>query len=577
MAHARSAAPDLDSDEAYPVHFGDTFRVPEDGEDTLADVPSFHALRYNFMPDSHALSDPGELVLNRRGQYNATFTAPETNEPHFYEASEHLAKDIECLLVFDEVTQTFTIEQLDSALKLMKVPKLTAEPATEPLTDPRSQLTSTPGFTPPETHGIVDVALATPSPEATSGTEGRPTPPSLAAMSVPSPAAVLTPVSELVLPKATPPARPAASPLALPATTTKSSVPSPPPVPAKTPRAAPRLANPATPVVGAMAVTPTVTAAVVTPPSPALSLALPRATPKPTKMNRRPISTATSSQAPWALPQPTTPQQALVPVSTPAAKPKPKARAKPKPKPASPKPVDEADLNIEEQLGKDLDDLLNDDLDEIQGASDEEFEEVEVAAAIAMPPKAPPVYQPPPQPVIQALPAVPTRPLAPSHARRRAGSSSGSSSGSGSSTSSSGSSDSGSSSSGSDSDDSRGRNQPPRRQAPQSQHAPPRGPPAPLSQPPPMRAVEPESDPFLNLDAELDATLDSSDDDVATRPETARGVGGPPLGGLPSTPADGGPSANGPISLSQYLGLGTGMAAPGPRRDEGDTSSSDEG
>ncbi|KAJ1969129.1 hypothetical protein H4R35_006227 [Dimargaris xerosporica] len=125
---------DLTSDKTYTVKVGSSLQPATwttGGPDS-----TFHTFRYNFKPDSHTSADAGELVVNDQGQFNIDFVSSESGEHNYYEASEHPAKDVECVLVFDEATQTFTLEQLDSTLMLKRVRKFTAAAASKPLASP---------------------------------------------------------------------------------------------------------------------------------------------------------------------------------------------------------------------------------------------------------------------------------------------------------------------------------------------------------------------------------------------------------------------------------------------------------
>ncbi|KAJ1984090.1 hypothetical protein H4R34_000895 [Dimargaris verticillata] len=143
---------DLTSDKAYTVKVGSSLQPATwttGGPDS-----TYHTFRYNFKPDSHTSTDTGDLVVNDQGQFNIDFVSNENGEHNYYEASEHPAKDVECVLIFDEATQvraslvsvkgaqklvllatafSFTLEQLDSTLMLKRVRKFTAAVATKPL------------------------------------------------------------------------------------------------------------------------------------------------------------------------------------------------------------------------------------------------------------------------------------------------------------------------------------------------------------------------------------------------------------------------------------------------------------
>ncbi|KAJ1950893.1 hypothetical protein IWQ62_006493, partial [Dispira parvispora] len=120
------ASMDLDSDQPYSVAVGQTLQASSDTPPS----DSLHLFRYTFKPDSHSLDNSGELVVNEAGQFNVDFNDGE--EHHYYEASENMAKDVDCVLVFNPDTQSFTLEQLDSTLVLKSVRKLGTAPVVCP-------------------------------------------------------------------------------------------------------------------------------------------------------------------------------------------------------------------------------------------------------------------------------------------------------------------------------------------------------------------------------------------------------------------------------------------------------------
>ncbi|KAJ1642600.1 hypothetical protein IWQ61_010610 [Dispira simplex] len=117
---------DLDSDQPYSVTVGQTIQTSSDTQPS----DSFHLFRYTFKPDSHSLDNSGELVVNEAGQFNVDFN--DGREHHYYEALENMAKDVDCILIFNPATQTFILEQLDSTLVLKSVRKLGTAPVVPP-------------------------------------------------------------------------------------------------------------------------------------------------------------------------------------------------------------------------------------------------------------------------------------------------------------------------------------------------------------------------------------------------------------------------------------------------------------
>ncbi|KAI0288261.1 RNA polymerase II transcription elongation factor-domain-containing protein [Russula brevipes] len=81
----------------------------------------FYALRYNHKPASIDPTKPGTLEANPGREVTTVRVerpAANSNEVNVFKGDEKPAKEWECVLIFDEATQTFTLEKLDSLVNL---------------------------------------------------------------------------------------------------------------------------------------------------------------------------------------------------------------------------------------------------------------------------------------------------------------------------------------------------------------------------------------------------------------------------------------------------------------------------
>ncbi|KAF8485318.1 RNA polymerase II transcription elongation factor-domain-containing protein [Russula ochroleuca] len=109
----------------------------------------FYALRYNHKPASIDPTKPGTLEVNPgREVTTVRVERPTVNnkEVIVFKGEEKPAKEWECVLIYDEATQTFTLEKLDSLVNLNFDAK--APPRTRPTASPPSQSSSSAAQTP---------------------------------------------------------------------------------------------------------------------------------------------------------------------------------------------------------------------------------------------------------------------------------------------------------------------------------------------------------------------------------------------------------------------------------------------
>lgn len=80
----------------------------------------FYSFRYNFTPESIDPDRPGSVEVKRGKEFTSvTLERPSTQgESHVFKGTEHLAKDYDCVLIYDEELGAFTLEKIDGFMKL---------------------------------------------------------------------------------------------------------------------------------------------------------------------------------------------------------------------------------------------------------------------------------------------------------------------------------------------------------------------------------------------------------------------------------------------------------------------------
>ncbi|KAL8291367.1 hypothetical protein RQP46_002345 [Phenoliferia psychrophenolica] len=99
--------------EDHEVRFGDSFVSP-------SSAASFLSVRYSAKPSSLDDSRPGTLSGSATSS-TALFTSfPSKTEggDHWFSGSIAPAKEVDCVLLWDEATQSYTLERLESTVKL---------------------------------------------------------------------------------------------------------------------------------------------------------------------------------------------------------------------------------------------------------------------------------------------------------------------------------------------------------------------------------------------------------------------------------------------------------------------------
>ncbi|KAF9004734.1 RNA polymerase II transcription elongation factor-domain-containing protein [Cyathus striatus] len=81
----------------------------------------FYSFRYNFKPGTIDANKPGSIHVRAEGAKTAvTVEHPITKagEAALFTGNEQPAKEVDCVLIYDEETNTFTLEKLDSYISL---------------------------------------------------------------------------------------------------------------------------------------------------------------------------------------------------------------------------------------------------------------------------------------------------------------------------------------------------------------------------------------------------------------------------------------------------------------------------
>ncbi|KAJ3509090.1 hypothetical protein NLJ89_g5401 [Agrocybe chaxingu] len=92
----------------------------------------FYAFRFNFKPSSIDNTKPASIEIKKgteNSQVVAEYPSKESNnEVHVFNGTEQPAKDIECVLIYDEDTGQYTLEKLDSFVTLKSIGKKAISP-----------------------------------------------------------------------------------------------------------------------------------------------------------------------------------------------------------------------------------------------------------------------------------------------------------------------------------------------------------------------------------------------------------------------------------------------------------------
>ncbi|CAA7269011.1 unnamed protein product [Cyclocybe aegerita] len=92
----------------------------------------FYAFRFNFKPSSIDNTKPASIEIKKgteNSQVVAEYPSKESNnEVHVFNGTEQPAKDIECILIYDEDTGQYTLEKLDSFVTLKSIGKKAISP-----------------------------------------------------------------------------------------------------------------------------------------------------------------------------------------------------------------------------------------------------------------------------------------------------------------------------------------------------------------------------------------------------------------------------------------------------------------
>lgn len=99
---------------SHPVSLGSSFRRP-------AKHSPYHSLRYNFQPSTVDNSLPSSLSggsVDGTGEYSLLVPSKDAKQGHLFKGSQTQQKEVECLLIWDEDSQSYRLEKLGSVLRL---------------------------------------------------------------------------------------------------------------------------------------------------------------------------------------------------------------------------------------------------------------------------------------------------------------------------------------------------------------------------------------------------------------------------------------------------------------------------
>ncbi|KAF9779568.1 hypothetical protein BJ322DRAFT_364622 [Thelephora terrestris] len=110
----------------HPVTVGSSLAGALKANRGLPEAPKlsnrgFYSFRYNFKPESIDLYKPGTIEIKKDGdRKTATIERASTvpGEGQLFTGTEAAANDVDCVLMYDEDTGTFTLEKLDSLINV---------------------------------------------------------------------------------------------------------------------------------------------------------------------------------------------------------------------------------------------------------------------------------------------------------------------------------------------------------------------------------------------------------------------------------------------------------------------------
>lgn len=136
---------------SYPVAVGSSLAGALKANKGLPQAPKlvdrgFYSFRYNFKPESIDIYKPGTIEVKREGDgKTATIERASTvpGEGQLFTGTENAAKDVDCVLIYDEEFGTFTLEKLDSVITVNWGGKSTM-PSNRPIDSPVVSMPSAP-------------------------------------------------------------------------------------------------------------------------------------------------------------------------------------------------------------------------------------------------------------------------------------------------------------------------------------------------------------------------------------------------------------------------------------------------
>ncbi|KAI5122189.1 hypothetical protein M0805_007086 [Coniferiporia weirii] len=116
--------------------------IPQTKQNKAMPSSSYYHFKYKFMPESVDTTKPGIVELSNgtdATNVRVERASLQSNEVHVFRGKEEPAKEVECVLIYDEESGMFTLEKLDSSLALnhegRSQPKARA-PSASPLPTP---------------------------------------------------------------------------------------------------------------------------------------------------------------------------------------------------------------------------------------------------------------------------------------------------------------------------------------------------------------------------------------------------------------------------------------------------------
>ncbi|KAG6888024.1 hypothetical protein C0995_011066 [Termitomyces sp. Mi166 len=120
----------------------------------------YYSFRYNFKPPSVDPDKRGRIVVGSNSNVTVERPSSQSSEAHKWTGQEALAKEWDCILIYDEVQKSFILEKLESGLALTHQPRTSANDLTTSAELPSKHATTYDGADDDFEQELIDAAAA---------------------------------------------------------------------------------------------------------------------------------------------------------------------------------------------------------------------------------------------------------------------------------------------------------------------------------------------------------------------------------------------------------------------------------